>query len=475
MRHRRMSLFDLLGHKPRIDGSWRIFLVAIAFAFVNLPTARAVDPAAENSAPQQSDYVRLAEQIESHFLGQVLPFWFPRCIDEQHGGFHPHFRSDGNPGPRNEKTIVFQARMTWVAAEVARRYPDRKAEFQAYAEHGLKFLRDVLWDSEKGGFFWGLDENGNPLPSYGTEKHLYGIAFGLYAASNVYRLTGSHDALALAQKTFRWLEEHAYDKQHGGYFEAYHRDGTPILSVPPDNANGRARPTRDLLGTPYGFKSMNSHIHILEALTELYRAWPDPQVRDRLLSIFLVVRDKIAVEPGCLNLYFTPDWRAVPDHDSFGHDVETAFLLLEAAEVLGIPDDRTTRRVAKSLVDHALEYGWDSKFGGFYDKGTAFGPPYGLEKIWWTQAEGLNALLLMHELFGQQDSRYWTAFLKQWQFIRKYQVHPQAGEWFDTVLPDGKPVEKDLGHIWKAAYHNGRALMLSASRLRHLAGLSGKE
>jgi mannobiose 2-epimerase len=279
----------------------------------------------------------------------------------------------------------------------------------------------------------------------------------------------------LAQNAFRWLEEHAYDRRHGGYFEAYHRDGTPILSVPPAGANGRAQPTRDLLGTPYGFKSMNSHIHILEALTELYRAWPDPQVEERLFSIFLVVRDKIAVEPGCLNLYFTPDWRAVPDHDSFGHDVETAFLLLEAAEVLGTPEDDTTRRVAKSLVDHALEYGWDTKLGGFYDKGTAFGPPYGLEKIWWTQAEGLNALLLMHELFGQQDSRYWTAFLNQWQFIRKYQIHPQAGEWFDTTLPDGKPAEKDLGHIWKAAYHNGRALMACAARLRHLGGVSHHE
>jgi mannobiose 2-epimerase len=215
---------------------------------------------------------------------------------------------------------------------------------------------------------------------------------------------------------------------------------------------------------------MNSHIHILEALTELHRVWPSQEVSERLQEIFLIVRDKIAVEPGCLNLYFTPDWRAVPDHDSFGHDVETAYLLLEAAERLHLAGDPRTRGLARSLVDHALEYGWDNRLGGFYDKGTAFGRAYGLDKIWWTQAEGLNSLLLMHELFGAENQQYWAAFCKQWEFIKKYQINTKAGEWYDTVSPEGQPVLKDLGHIWKATYHNGRALMESVSRLRRLAG-----
>lgn len=424
---------------------------------------------AERRPPRQADYQKLAGELEQHFLGQVLPFWFPRCIDQERGGFRPHFLKDGSLGPTNEKTIVFQARMTWVSAEVAHRYPDRADEFRRYAEHGFTFLRDVLWDSQFGGFFWGLDERGQVTPKYGAEKHLYGIAFGLYATANVYRLTKREDALALARKTFDWLEEHAYDRENGGYWEAFQRDGTVIKSPPEKPVDGRLNATRDLLGTPYGFKSMNSHIHILEALTELYRAWPEPQVRERLISILHIVRDRIAVEPGCLNLYFTPDWRAVPDHDSFGHDVETAFLLLEAAEVLGWEHDEVTIKTAKSLVDHALQYGWDSQRGGFYDKGTAFGPAYGLDKIWWTQAEGLNALLLMHERFGKEDGRYWPEFLAQWEFIKRYQIDPRSGEWFDTVTHDGHPVEKDLGHIWKAAYHNGRALMTSITRLRQLA------
>lgn len=425
--------------------------------------------------PNAHQYSQVASEIEQHFRNQVLPFWFPRCVDQEHGGFRPHFRSDGSLGGNNEKTIVFQSRMTWVAAEVAQRYPELAETYRNYARHGLKFLRTVMWDQEHGGFYWGLTENGQVTPNYGQEKHLYGISFGLYAAANAYRATGDADALQLAQDTFHWLEKYAWDGSSGGYWEAFARDGTPIVTPPPPGSNGRANPQRDLLGTPYGFKSMNSHIHILEALTELHRAWPNEEVTKRLHEVFLVVRDKIAVEPGCLNLYFTPDWRPVPDHDSFGHDVETAYLLLEAAERLHMAEDPATIGRAKSLVDHALEYGWDHRLGGFYDKGTAFGPAYGLEKIWWTQAEGLNALLLMHERFGNEDPRYWPAFIKQWEFIKKYQIDATTGEWYDTVSAEGQPLPKDLGHIWKAAYHNGRALMECGARLRRLAEMRTPE
>lgn len=420
--------------------------------------------------PTPDAYKQYAEEIERHFTKDILPFWFPRCLDQDHGGFRSQFLSDGTLGRGNAKTIVFQSRMTWVAAEVVQRYPELAETYRGYVRHGLTFLRDVMWDREYGGFYWGLTEDGQFVPNFGQEKHLYGISFGLYAAANAYRATGDARALELAQATFLWLEKHARDRDSGGYWEAFARDGTPITVPPPAGSNGRTNPQRDLLGTPYGYKSMNSHIHILEALTELHRVWPSQEVTERLQEIFLIVRDKIAVEPGCLNLYFTPDWRAVPDHDSFGHDVETAYLLLEAAERLHLAGDPRTRGLARSLVDHALEYGWDNRLGGFYDKGTAFGRAYGLDKIWWTQAEGLNALLLMHELFGAENQQYWAAFCKQWEFIKKYQINTKAGEWYDTVSPEGQPVLKDLGHIWKAAYHNGRALMESVSRLRRLAG-----
>ncbi|MGD0090896.1 MAG: AGE family epimerase/isomerase, partial [Planctomycetota bacterium] len=160
---------------------------------------------------------------------------------------------------------------------------------------------------------------------------------------------------------------------------------------------------------------------------------------------------------------------AGPDHDSYGHDVEAAFLLLEAGAALKEGADAKTQAVARSLVDHALEHGWDAEYGGFYDKGGASTPAFGLDKVWWTQAEGLNALLLMHEQFGRATPKYFEAFLKQWEFIWKYQADHKNGEWYDTVSREGKPVPGQAkGQIWKAAYHNGRALVNVTEALRRL-------
>lgn len=420
--------------------------------------------------PCPASYRRLADTLQAHLFDEVLARWYPACIDKQHGGFRCHFRQDWTPGDRNDKTLVFQARMTWVAAEVARRYPDKAAEYTAYARHGLAFLDDVLWDRQCGGLFWGVDEQGHNSPRYGMEKHAYGISFALYAASAVARTTGDRRALDLAQRTFLWLDQHAHDAVNGGYYEALRRDGKPVLDA--GQAEARAGlAASDLLGTHYGYKSMNSHIHLLEAVTALYEVWHDPRVEARLKELLTIVRDRIAVPPGCLNLYFTPDWRPLPEHDSFGHDIETAFLLLEAQEALGASaaaEAARTSAVARSLVDHALDVGWDRQHGGFYDRGPVFGAACGTEKVWWTQAEGLNALLLMHQHYGAQTPRYYEAFLRQWSFIVNHQFDQKQGEWFATVGAAGHPVPGDKGHPWKAAYHNGRALMNTSSLLRTL-------
>lgn len=424
--------------------------------------------------PGPPSYTKLASLVERHLREEVLAVWFPRCVDQQRGGFFPHFRADWSPGDRNDKTLVFQSRMTWVAAEVSRRLPDLGDSYRGYARHGMEFLEKTLWDAECGGFYWGLDATGRITPAYGDEKHVYGIAFAIYGLAAAHRATGERRPLELAQRTFRWLDEHAHDGQHGGYFEALTRDGKPILAPPAGTASQPGKRT-DQLGTLYGFKSMNSHIHLLEALTALAEVWPEPLVQQRLREVFLIVRDRIAVRPGCLNLYFTPEWRPVPDHDSFGHDIETAYLLLEAAAVLGEPDEAATLTMARALVDHALEWGWDEPRGGFCDRGAAFAPAWNREKIWWTQAEGLNVLLLMHERCGGSARRYWDAFLKQWEFLWKYQIDHVHGEWYGSVSPEGTPKPDEAkATIWKAAYHNGRALLNVTERLRHLADSAGR-
>jgi len=214
---------------------------------------------------------------------------------------------------------------------------------------------------------------------------------------------------------------------------------------------------------------MNTHIHLLESLTELYQVWPDPVLRARLEEMLGIVRDKICVEPGVMNLYFTPAWQPIPDHDSYGHDVETAYLMLETDEILHHTASPQTERMAKMLVDHALAYGWDEKNGGLFGEGTTFGKAETTNKEWWVEVESLNALLLMHERYGKQNPVYFQRFLQQWAFIRNHTIDSRNHGLYNLTTAEGTPISQDKGSIWKAAYHDGRAFWNVSDRLRHLA------
>lgn len=419
----------------------------------------AVERKSADTMQSPADYRRLSEETEANLKSHVLAKWYPAALDREKGGFHQNFLVDWKRGTGGERSLVYQSRLTWTAAQATLRYPADADLYGGAMRHGLTFLAEKLWDKEKGGFYWELDTQGTPV----REKHTYGIAFGIYAASTVYQVSKDPAALDLAKRAFDWLDGHAHDAKNGGYFEPLTREGKPILT-----ADGGSM--SDAIGTQYGYKSQNTHIHLLEAFTALYEVSHDTAVKKRLDEVFLLVRDKIAVEPGCLNLFYTPDWRAVPGYDSFGHDVETAYLLVESAAILGRKDDAKTWHVARMLVDHALDYGWDTKNGGFYNEGTAFGRPTDRGKIWWVEAEGLNALLLLHEKYGKETPRYWEAFVKQWGFIQKHQVDATYGGWIPTVEEDGTPVTKSTkSDRWTEAYHQGRALLTVSAALARLA------
>ncbi len=407
----------------------------------------------------------LRVKIDGLLRDELTRCWYPRSLDQGEGGFHQEFGPDWSPRPDPNRFLVYQSRMTWTAAAFALHSPEHREEFAGYARKGVEYLDRVMRDGQQGGFHWVLNVKGEVDPGLGVEKHVYGTAFALYASSKAYEAT--HDAVSLkvARDAFDWLERHAHDPEHGGYFEALTREGKPITSW--DRAAPVERRT-DRLGIYYGFKTMNSHIHLLEAIAEFYRVEPTPAVRGRLEEMLVVVRDRVAAEPGGLNLYLSREWKAAPAHDSFGHDVETAFLLVEAAEVLGRPEDEATWRVARSLVDHALDWGWDARHGGFYDKGDSFGTPaYDTTKVWWTQAEGLNALLLMDRKFAAETPRYWDAFLKQWEFIDRHLIDHARGGWYWETRADGSPLgEPRKANQWKANYHTGRAMMGASAMLR---------
>lgn len=415
--------------------------------------------------PTKDQYQKLAAEMETTLQRDVLGVWFPRSINKETGGFYSNFTRDWQVSESDGKFSVFQGRMVWVASQIVMRRSEQKAQYLPVVEHGFEYLSKVLWDQKAGGFYWGLDETNQISSRYTGGKHLYGISFGLYGTTAAYQATNNQAALDLAKKTFQWIDDHAHDSKNGGYFEWLTRDGKVVQSKMEATSEGVP-----VAGFPIGYKSMNTHIHLLESFTQLYEVWRDETLRARLDELLKIVRDKICVEPGVMNLYFTIDRRPIPDHDSYGHDVETAYLILEAEAALGHMPYTKTERMARLLVDHALAYGWDEVNGGFFRDGTTFGDAEDKRKEWWVQFEGLNALLLMHQKYGKESDRYFKAFEKQWQFIKNHQIDKQYGGIFDTIEADGSVKDYTKSRIWKECYHETRALLNTIDRLKELAG-----
>jgi mannobiose 2-epimerase len=397
----------------------------------------------------------LRAEFEKSLRQNLLEVWFPRSLDREHGGFLCDFDYRWQPAGRQPKTIVFQSRCTWVAAQAAARYPDDPRYLEA-ARHGFRYLNDVMWDKEHGGYYWRLDRQGRPDPQAAGAKHAYGVAFGIYACAAYHRAAKDAQGLALAKQGFEWLERHAHDATHGGYHEFFAREGTVILDTAASPTGG----DRDFIGTRVGHKSMNAHIHLLEALTALHEVWPDKKVKRRLEEVHRIVRDRIVVAPpGAMHQIFRPDWTPVPDQDSYGHDVETAYLLLESAHALGEGRELKTTAAAKALIDHALDHAWDAKNGGFFEAGGTFGPVHDKRKVWWVQAEGLNTLLLMSRLYPDDPRGYRKLFERQWGYVKANLTDAENGDWYPDALDAGGNPKANKASEWKACYHVGRTLM----------------
>ncbi len=427
-------------------------------------------------APQESnERALLADTLDIHSKTQLLDKWYPQAYDTVDGGFLSTFTFDMKPTGDQDKMIVSQSRHIWNNSKAAELYPENK-NYLTGAKNGFLFLRDKMWDQTYGGFYTLVDKQGNVKESDQGEKTAYGNAFGIYGLAAYYKASGDTAALSFVKKAFGWLEAHSHDSIFKGYYQHMKRDGTPVQRD--SNVPSTAQT---------GYKDQNSSIHLLEAFTELYAVWPDPLVRERLQEMLFLIRDTITTPKGYLTLFLTPDWKPVSfrdapdsvyqkhhglDHVSFGHDVETAYLMLESSHVLGLKDDTTTLRIAKKMVDHALQNGWDDSVGGFYDEGYYFKDKEGITithdtKNWWAQAEGLNTLLMMGDLFPNDERNYYAKFKKQWRYCDTYLVDHTHGEWYSAGL-DKQPEVKTgrKGHIWKALYHQYRSLINCVHRLR---------
>jgi mannobiose 2-epimerase len=409
-----------------------------------------------------SERTKVADEMEAYLWKHVLKPRFPACVDGEHGGFHTNYGRDWKPLPDRGRFIVYEARVVWTAATLARLRPDTAAEYLPYVRHGVRYLADVMWDRENGGFHTFVDLQGKPIP-FGWEpgRPVYGQAFAIYALAAAHAVTGDDEPLELARRGYRWIEDHYRDDLGPGYRSSVQPNGKPIPAPARDASFSGASGSY-----PDTLRTMNDHIHILEAYAALLREWPDPDLRQRTQALLGFVRDRIFVEPGCLYVALWPNGRPVPAPTSFGHDVETAFLMIETEEALGREPSAATLRAARMLVDHALGSGFNPQTGQLYESGPAFGPPLDRSIEWWGQFEMFHVLQMMDDRYGNETDRYQHAFRKAWDFARDVLADTEAPGVCARADENGKPVCGAKSYDWFASYHTARALLFTADRLR---------
>jgi cellobiose epimerase len=440
-----------------------ILLFALLFCFC------ACQPGSESTEGTDTT-MGFVDEVRFELEDNLLKVWYPRTIDSTMGGFLSNFTHDWQQMDNQEKMIVTQARHVWTLSKASKLYPEERL-YQDAARHGYEFLRDKMWDKEHGGFYWLVDRSGEPITE-GVEnqlKRVYGNAFGIYALASYYDISEDEEVLNFAQQAFRWLDEHAHDPERLGYHPTLTREGEVIDS----SMFQQEFPT-----PTYFYKDQNTSIHVLEALTELYHVWPNDTLEARLKEMFHLVRDKMVSDQGYLRLFFYNDWTPVSyldsaeavreanygtDHVSFGHDIETAYLLLEASEVLEEYEYERTLQKAKQMVDHTIATGFDPENSGILERGYYLPGDEEItilddRKNWWSQAEGLNSLYLF-STFYPEDSIYKQEFDKLWKYTKTYVIDHEHGDWYSYGLDTHPSAKNDRkAQIWKGNYHNGRTL-----------------
>ncbi|MDB5699635.1 MAG: N-acylglucosamine 2-epimerase superfamily [Alphaproteobacteria bacterium] len=405
----------------------------------------------EIGASGAQENAALAAQMRESLRHDLLDRWFPACISAE-GGFHENFDRTWAALPGETRSLVFQARMTWLAATVA---AGGDTAFRRYARHGVAALGRMV-HPESGALHWESDRFSRPCGRYARHFHAYGQAFAIFGLAAAAKVLGSQAALAAAQRIFAYLDDYHHDQDNGGYFEVTNLAGRRVLW-------GSWRMKHDAIGTRFGLKSQNTHLHLLEAFTELYRIWPDARLGLRLEELLALFQNELRQEPGRRFCFVWPDWRPVPGGGSYGHDVELAHLLLAAAEALGRRHDPALLARAKALVDAATDESWDEA-GGLFDAQAQDRSLTAPVKTWWVQAEALASVAALHQ--ATAEPRYLALLRAQWDWIASRQIDPLHGGWFESVAADGRPVGSDAkGKMWKDGYHEGRALIRTAAGL----------
>ncbi len=376
-------------------------------------------------------------------LFRILSYWEKYAPDRQRGGFYGSVSFDNVPKKEAPRSVVVNSRILWTFSMAHRLFPN--PSYKAMAERAYEYLVLHFFDAENGGVYWSVTADGEPLE---TTKQMYGQAFTMYGLSEYYRTFKMEKALTLAKELFEYIEKRAFDSENGGYLEAVARKGEAI-----DNFI--------LSQSPYS-KSMNTHLHLIEAYTNLFTVWPDDRLKKQTSAMLATIMQRIVDDTDRMKLFFTKNWQPKDQTISYGHDIEASWLLYETAELLG--DEaviETTRKRCLKMAeaataglgkDGALNYGY-------------FPETHHLQsnRSWWVLAEQVVGFYNAYQM--SQDKKYLAIADKSWDYIQQKFMDMKRGEWHTTVLENGTAVNGDKIHFWKAPYHNARMCVQMWQRL----------
>jgi cellobiose epimerase len=383
----------------------------------------------------------LRHEMHEELIRRILPFWMHEAADLRHGGVVGLVSEDGQADDEAPKGCILHARTLWAMSAAHRVLGDDV--YRDAADRSATHFSRCFVDATHGGVFWMIDAEGRPLDD---RKHVYAQAFAIYALAEHFRATGDRRSLDAAIALFALVEAHAHDPEHGGYEEAFTRDWTLLDDVRLSDVDVNER------------RSANTHLHLVEAYTTLHRAWPDDRLRVRLASLIeLFLEHLVAADGSHVVGFLSESWEPRSRKISFGHDIETSWLLVDAAHALG--DAALIVRVqeaATRLAESVLRNGVDRADGGIYD-GSLDGQ-VDTDKEWWQQTEAIVGFVTEHLRTGHPS--FLHAATGTWSFVKAHLLDHRHGEWRRRVSRDGTE-SRGLEKVgpWKCPYHNTRACL----------------
>jgi len=387
-----------------------------------------VSSCAIKKSPDELTVAQLKQEIVQDLTENILPFWVKHAPDPS-GGFYGTLNFDGTPRANAMKAGILNARILWTFSAAYRVLQDE--QYLTLSNRAQRYFLDHFIDPEYGSSYYTVTADGSPLD---MQKNTYQNAFAMYGLSEHYRATGAKESLDAAIAVYRKMIEHAYDPVNGGFIESFDREWNMIDVASP--------------------KTMNTNLHVLEALTNLYRVWKDEGLKKHLQEEIDVMTHKVLDQTTWHErLFLTMDWQNQQDIDSYGHDIEFSWLLVEAAEVLGDEELlKETKRIAVRIAAVQLEEGIDANGAMMYEKE---GDRLNANLSWWPQNETVVGCLNAWQISG--DRKFLDAAARTWEWIKTYMIDYEHGEWYIGVNPDGVPQKNRVkADQWRCPYHNSR-------------------